>query len=86
MFYAQRNPIMQRPRSQTQLLVITFKLVKYFLLGLAGCTLAYLAAVVLNLSVVASAIVFFLEQVLARSLALLGCLWAIAVINESARS
>ncbi|WP_155523547.1 hypothetical protein [Nodosilinea nodulosa] len=77
---------MQRPRSQTQLLAITFKLIKYFLLGVAGCTIAYLVASVLDLPVVASAIAFFLEQVLARSLALLGCLWAIAVIQESARS
>ena len=76
---------MQRPRSQTQLLAMTFRLVKYFLLGLAGCTIAYLVALVLDLPIVASAIVFFLEQILVRSLVLLGCLWAIAVINESAR-
>lgn len=76
---------MQRPRSQTQLLVMTFRLMKYFLLGIAGCTIAYLVALVLDLSEVASAIVFFLEQILVRSLVLLGCLWAIAVINESAR-
>lgn len=76
---------MQRPRSQTQLLAMTFRLVKYFLLGLAGCTISYLVALVLDLPIVASAIVFFLDQILARSLVLLGCLWAIAVINESAR-
>ena len=76
---------MQRPRSQTQLLAMTFRLVKYFLLGLAGCTIAYLVALVLDLPIVASAIVFFLEQILVRSLVLLGCLWAIAVINESTR-
>ncbi|MBE9155550.1 hypothetical protein IQ265_01670 [Nodosilinea sp. LEGE 06152] len=77
---------MRRPHRHNQLLGITFTLIKYFLLGLAGCTIAYLAALVLDLPLVAGAIAFFLEQVLARSLALLGCLWAIAVINESARS
>lgn len=77
---------MRRPHRHNQLLNLTFSLIKYFLLGLAGCTIAYLAAIVLDLSVVANAIAFFLEQVLGRSLALLGCLWAIAVINESVRT
>ncbi|MGB3308160.1 MAG: hypothetical protein WBG32_12740 [Nodosilinea sp.] len=77
---------MRRPHRHNDLLSLTFSLIKYFLLGLAGCTIAYLAAIVLDLAAVASAIAFFLEQVLARSLVLLGCLWAIAVINESARS
>lgn len=77
---------MQRPRRPDHVLSLTFSLIKYFLLGLAGCTIAYVIALVLDLSFVAAAIVFFLEQVLARSLVLLGCLWAIAVIHESARS
>lgn len=77
---------MQRPRRSHHVLSLTFSLIKYFLFGLAGCTIAYVIALVLDLSFVAAAIVFFLEQVLARSLVLLGCLWAIAVINESARS
>ena len=77
---------MRRPHRPNHLLGITFSLIKYFLLGVAGCTIAYLVALVLDLPVVAGAIAFLLEQVLARSLALLGCLWAIAVINESARS
>lgn len=77
---------MQRPHSHKHLLDITFRLIKYFLLAVAGCTIAYVIAQVLDLVPVAAAIVFFLEQVLLRSLVLLGCLWAIAVINESARS
>ncbi len=77
---------MQRPRRPHHLLSLTFSLIKYFLLGLAGCTIAYVIALVLDLSPVAGAIVFLLEQVLLRSLVLLGCLWAIAVIHESARS
>ncbi len=77
---------MQRPRRPHHVLSLTFSLIKYFLLGLAGCTIAYVVALVLDLSLVAEAIVFFLEQVLLRSLVLLGCLWAIAVIHESARS
>ncbi|WP_035991244.1 hypothetical protein [Leptolyngbya sp. KIOST-1] len=75
-----------RRRQQNHLLNLTFSLIKYFLLALAGCTIAYLVALVLDLAPIAGAIAFLLEQVLARSLALLGCLWAIAVIHESARS
>ncbi len=77
---------MRRPHRHNHLLGITFNLIKYFLLGLAGCTIAYIIALVLDLPLVAGAIAFLLEQVLLRSLVLLGCLWAIAVINESARS
>ncbi len=76
---------MRRPHNQHGLLSLTFKLVKYFLMALAGFTIAYVAALVLGLPLVAKAIVVFLEQVLGRSLVLLGCLWAIAVINESTR-
>lgn len=76
---------MRQPHRQTGLLPLTFKLVKYFLLALAAFTITYIAAIVLHMPIVAEAIVVFLEHVLARSLVLLGCLWAIAVINESTR-
>ncbi len=77
---------MQRPHRHNGLLPLTFKLVKYFLLALAGFTIAYIAALVLDLPFIAEAIVVLLEQVLGRSLVLLGCLWAIAVIYETTRS
>ncbi|WOD40906.1 hypothetical protein [Nodosilinea sp. E11] len=77
---------MRRPHRQSGLMPLTFKLVKYFLLTLAGFTITYIAAIVLDLPLVAEIIVVVLERGLGRSLVLLGCLWAIAVINESARS
>lgn len=76
---------MRRPHHPDGLLPLTFKLVKYFLLALAGFTITYIAAIVLEMPLVAEAIAVFLEHVLARSLVLLGCLWAIAVISESVR-
>ncbi|MBE9136134.1 hypothetical protein IQ254_02780 [Nodosilinea sp. LEGE 07088] len=76
---------MRRPHHPKHLLVLTFRLIKYFLLGLVGCTIAYVIALVFDLPLVSVVIVVFLEQVLARSLVVLGCLWAIAVISESTR-
>jgi hypothetical protein len=76
---------MQRPRRHNHLLELAFKAVKYFLLGVAGCTIAYVIALVLGWLSMAMAIAVFFEWVLVRSLVLLGCLWAIAVINESTR-
>lgn len=76
---------MRRPHRQNGLLPLAFKLVKYFLLALAGLTITYIAAIGLDLPLIAQAIVVFLEQALGRSLVLLGCLWAIAVISESVR-
>ncbi|MBD1877125.1 hypothetical protein H6F75_26940 [Nodosilinea sp. FACHB-131] len=55
---------------------------KYFLLSLAGCTIAYVAAVVLEISFVS---IVSLEQILARASILVVCLIAIAVIAKSLR-
>jgi hypothetical protein len=80
-----KESIMRRPHHPKYLLVFTFRLIKYFLLGLVGCTIAYVIALVFNLPLVSAVIVVILERVLGRLLVVLGCLWAIAVIRESAR-
>jgi hypothetical protein len=64
---------------------LTVKALKYFLLSLAGCTIAYIASVVLELSVITHMAIALLEQVLSRALVLVICLLAMAVITESLR-
>ncbi|MEO1067710.1 MAG: hypothetical protein AAFW95_01100 [Cyanobacteria bacterium J06638_6] len=76
---------MQRPHHPKYLLVFTFRLIKYFLLGLVGCTIAYVISLVFDLPLVSEVIEVVLARVLWRLLVVLGCLWAIAVIRESAR-
>ena len=56
-----------------------------FSIGLAGCTITYMVAIALDLFAVEAAIETILGMMLVRSLLLLGCLWAIAVIHESIR-
>lgn len=71
----------QRPRSW--LMALVAKALKYFLLSLAGCTIAYVASVALDISLVTKVAIAILEQVLARALILVICLIAIAAIAES---
>ena len=68
------------------LLELTAKVLKYFLLSLAGCTLAYVVAFVLGWWLIADLIVMTLEHLLLRGLVLVGCLGAITVIAESLKN
>jgi hypothetical protein len=73
----------QQPRNW--LMALAAKALKYFLLSLAGCTIAYAASVVLEISFVRTVAIIILEQILARASILVVCLIAIAAIAESLR-
>jgi hypothetical protein len=73
----------QQPRNW--LMALAAKALKYFLLSLAGCTIAYVASVVLEISFVSTVAIIILEQILARASILVVCLIAIAAIAESLR-
>jgi hypothetical protein len=73
----------QQPRNW--LMALAAKALKYFLLSLAGCTIAYVASVVLEISFVSIVAIIILEQILARASILVVCLIAIAAIAESLR-
>lgn len=73
----------QQPRNW--LMALAAKALKYFLLSLAGCTIAYVTSVVLEISFVREVVVVILEQILAKVSILVVCLIAIAVISESLR-
>ena len=80
-----RRPYIKRQYRQTWLMDFALSVIKYFSLGLMGCTITYVVAIALDLCPVAAAIEMVMGLVLVRSLLLLGCLWAIAVIHESIR-
>ena len=80
-----KRPYIKRQYRQSWLMDFALSVMTYFSLGLAGCTITYVVAIALSLFPVAAAIEMVLCMVLVRSLLLLGCLWAIAVIHESIR-
>lgn len=80
-----KRPYIKRQYRQSWLMDFALSVMKYFSLGLAGCTITYIVAIALDIFPVAAAIETMLGMVLVRSLVLLGCLWAIAVIHESFR-
>ncbi len=80
-----RRPYIKRQYRQSWLMNFALSIMKYFSLGLAGCTITHVVAIALDLFPVAAVIEMVLEMVLVRSLLLLGCLWATAVIYESIR-
>ncbi|RZM79560.1 hypothetical protein [Leptolyngbya iicbica] len=67
------------------LLRITAKALKYFLLSLAGFTIAYFGAISLDLADVTYLLTWLLEHLVPRVLALLMCLGTTAIIVESLR-
>lgn len=73
----------QQPRNW--LMELAAKALKFFLLSLAGCTIAYIVSVVLEISFVSTVAIIVLEQILARASILVVCLIAIAAIAESLR-
>lgn len=76
---------MKQQQPRRWLLELTFIAVKYFLLALAGCTLAYIMAFTLKYWLITEVIMIAVEHLLLRASVLLGCLAAIAIIAESIR-
>ena len=76
---------MKQQEPRRWLLKLTFKAVKYLFLSLAGCTIAYIMALVLGYTVITEVIAIAVEHFLFRALVLIGCLAAAAVITESVR-
>jgi uncharacterized Tic20 family protein len=76
---------MRQPQPRNWLLDLAVKSLKYFLLSLAGCTIAYVVSAVLEISLIADIAVGILEHFLVKALVLVSCLIAIAVITESLR-
>ncbi|MGD1929226.1 MAG: hypothetical protein ACFB12_09955 [Leptolyngbyaceae cyanobacterium] len=77
---------MRQQHSHSWLLKLATKTLKYFLLGLASCTVTYVVSTVLGLGVLSSLMILLLEKFALRALVLVFCLGAIAVITESLRS
>ena len=76
---------MKQQEPRRWLLELTFKAAKYLFLSLAGCTIAYIMALVLECTVITEVIEIAVEHLLPRALVLIGCLAATAVITESVR-
>ena len=76
---------MKQQEPRRWLLELTFKAVKYFLLTLAGCTIAYIMAFILECWLITEVIMIVVEHLLLRASVLIGCLAAIAIIAESIR-
>ncbi|MEO1096028.1 MAG: hypothetical protein AAFX01_14130 [Cyanobacteria bacterium J06638_28] len=77
---------MQHPYSRSWFFRFATRALKYFLLGLAGCTVAYCFSLGLGFSALANLLVALLEGTLSRLLVIVLCLGAIAVITESMRN
>ena len=77
--------MIRQQHSHSWLFKLATKALKYFLLGLAGCTVTYVLAQVLSLGGIASLMVLVLEKLALRALVVVFCLGAIAVITESLR-
>jgi hypothetical protein len=77
--------MMRQQHSYSWLFKLATKALKYFLLGLAGCTVTYVLAHVLSLWSIASLMVWVLEKLVLRTLVVVFCLGTIAVITESLR-
>lgn len=75
--------MMRQQHSYSWLFKLATKVLKYFLLSLAGCTVTYIMASVLSLGGIASLMIWLLEKLALRVLVVVFCLGAIAVIAES---
>ncbi|MBD2108795.1 hypothetical protein [Nodosilinea sp. FACHB-13] len=74
---------MRCPRPNHWLLALCTQVLKYFLLSVAGCTVAYIAAIALNWGLLAEAAAFLLAYLLRQGFLLVICLVAITIISES---
>lgn len=77
---------MRQQHSHSCLFRLATKILKYFLLGLASCTMTYVVSTVFSLEVLSSLMIVLLEKLALRALVLVFCVCAIAVIAESLRS
>jgi hypothetical protein len=77
--------MMRQHHSHSWLFRFATKVLKYFLLGLAGCTVTYVLAHVLSLGGVVRLMVLVLEKLLLRAFVVVFCLGTIAIITESLR-
>ncbi|NER83871.1 MAG: hypothetical protein F6K42_30880 [Leptolyngbya sp. SIO1D8] len=76
---------MRHPYTPSWLFRFAIRILKYFLLGLVGCTVAYFLSVVLGFNVLSGFLVVLLENWLMRLLVVVFSLGAIAVVTESLR-
>lgn len=77
---------MHQRASQSWLLRLAAKALKYFSLSLAGCILAYVISAVLGLPPLAYLVGLFLQHIASRAFILVACLVFAAVIAESIKS
>lgn len=77
--------MMRQRQPYSWLFKLAAKALKYFLLGMAGCTVTYVLAAVLSFGGIVSLMVWLLEALALRALVVVFCLGAIAVIAESLR-
>ena len=76
---------MKQQEPRRWLLELRFKTVKYFLLALTGCAIAYIMAFTLEHWLITEVIMIVVEHLLLRASVLIGCMTAAAVITESIR-
>jgi hypothetical protein len=69
--------------SQTQLLRLAAKVLKYFSLVVAGCILAYILSMVFSVPFLATLVVLFLKHIASRVFVLVVCFVVIAIVVES---
>ncbi|MEO1209176.1 MAG: hypothetical protein AAFX78_06510 [Cyanobacteria bacterium J06638_20] len=74
---------MQHRASQSWLMRLVSKVLKYFFLGLAGCALAYIISALFDLPFIAYIVVFVLKHFASRVSVLMIFLVVIAVVAES---
>lgn len=77
---------MRQRQSRSWLLTAATKAVKYFLLGLASCTIAYIVSVALEFGFLTTLAIAILEQFLSKASVLVLCLVVTAAIAESLKS
>lgn len=74
---------MYRRTSQSHLLRLAGKVLKYFALCLVGCILAYILSMMFDLPLIATLAVLFLKHIASRVFILVACFVVIVVVVES---
>jgi hypothetical protein len=77
---------MKPPYSQSWLLQTLVQVLRFFFLGLAGCTVSYVISIVLELNALEQILIDIAENILPKASILVVCLIAVAVITESLRN
>ena len=76
---------MKKPSKNTWLLQITTEIIRFFLLAIAGCTIAHFASAALELHFISIVLVSLFEALFIRILVLVASLVATTAIVESLR-